>query len=634
MRHIIYLIFLLSLTNPFQICMGQGAYIPPKVPEKYCKALHTAVLSADAGNTDQPISAIKELIAKYPSWTEPRHHLSRILYERGKKKEAIETLESSIAIDTNSQLPQLYTLGRLYEETGLFENATDAYRIVIKKGIHTQGLIQRATASLQAMEEKAALFRNEYSISLSPLPEGINTEDHEALGRWTIDGKALIFTRLIDGQEDLFIGRFDNSGTLTVVEEIPFNTPLNEGGHTISPDGKYVVFTSCDRPDGMGSCDLYLSVWKENAWTKPVNMGPAFNSPGWDSQPVFGLDGQSIYFTSTRSGGFGGSDIWMVHEISTGKWSKPINIGPGINTVNNESSPFIHFDGRTMYFMRDGMEGLGGYDLYMAHLGIDGQWKTPENMGAPINSGSDEGALALHPNGKRALITRLTPDRRNELFEFELPDQLQSTPVQVLYVHVTDDKTKKPVRAQLEIFDVNGMDTIRASQVADEKGHITVTLDRNKTYGLMASAEGYIMHSSNLPADTGAVRQLEIRMLSLTEAVDKPIVLQNIFFETGSSKLLPSSAPELNKLLWTLRKNEKMQIEIRGHTDNVGTDEYNQTLSEARAKSVYQYLIDRGIDAGRLSYMGLGEMQPVATNETETSRKQNRRTEFVILNNQ
>ncbi len=626
MQRLLFSIIFLQLILP---CIGQGVYVPPKIPEKSAKALTAAVSSAAVGNAEKSIAEISELIIKYPTWTEPRQHLSRLFYEQGMKKESVKTLEESLAIDTLSQIPQLYTLGRLYEETGEFEKSLKAYRVIIEKGIHQQGLAQRATASLKALEEKSRLFKSDYSIKLAPLSEGINTEGHEAMGRWTIDGQEIIFTRLVDNQEDLFLGRF-NSGKLKMVEEFPFNTPNNEGGHAISPDGKYLVFTSCDRPDGLGSCDLYLSVLKGGEWSTPVNMGSGFNSPSWDSQPAFGLDGLSIYFTSTRPGGSGGSDIWMVREESRGKWSKPINVGPGINTANNESSPFIHFDGRTMYLMRDGKEGLGGYDLYIAHQDINGKWKQAENMRSPINSGSDEGALAVHPNGKRALITRLTTDRKNELFEFELPIPFRSTSVQVLYVRVIDQTTKKPIRAQLELFDVNGGDTIRASQWGDENGNITMSLDQNKSYGLIASAEGYIMHSSNLSEDTSSIRRLDIGMNALTEVIDKPMVLQNIFFETASAKLLSNSETELNKLLWTLRKNEQMKIEIRGHTDNVGTDDYNLQLSSERARSVYQYLIDRGIMADRLSYVGHGKKQPIATNDTEIGRKQNRRTEFVI----
>ena len=629
-----YLLVLFSVLMLAYQCPAQGGYVPPKVPEKICKALNELVLAADGGSIEMSITEIRELIKKYPTWTEPRHHLSRILYESGKKEEAVEVLEATLAIDTNSQLQQLYALGRLYEETGQYDKAIWAFNTVIKKGIHQQGLVQRATASLKALEDKAKLLKSDYSITLIPVSDKINTPHHEYLGRWTLDGKQVIFTRRINEQEDLFIASFNKDGVLMTIEELPFNSEFNEAGHAISPDGKNLIFTSCDRKDGLGGCDLYLSVRKENQWTTPVNMGPAFNTPGWDSQPVFGLDGLSIYFTSNRAGGFGGSDIWMLHEISRGKWSKPINAGPQINTANNEESPFLHFDGRTMYFMRDGKDGLGGFDLYFAHQGIDGKWLSAENMKAPINSGTDEGALAVHPDGRNAMITRMTSEQKNDLFQFELPAKFQSRPVQVLYVHVTDAKSMLPVRARLDIFDINKSDTIRLSQWADENGNITVTLNRNESYGLISSAENYIMHSTNLHADTGAIRRLEIKMVALAESVDKTIVLENIFFETGSARLLPSSHPELNKLVWTLRNNAGMQIEIRGHTDNVGSDHDNQSLSEARAKSVYQYLIDRGIASTRLSYKGFGETKPVASNETHEGRQQNRRTEFVVISNQ
>ena len=250
--------------------------------------------------------------------------------------------------------------------------------------------------------------------------------------------------------------------------------------------------------------------------------------------------------------------------------------------------------------MRDGEAGLGGFDLYFVLQGIDGKWKSPVNMGSPINSGSEEGALTLHPDGKKAMITRFTEDGREDLFEFILPPEFQSTPVQAVYVNVIDKETRAPVHARLEIFAIEEGDTIRVSQWADEKGDITVTLDRNKQYGMIANAENYIMHSSNLVEDSSAIRRITIEMMALSNAVDKPVALNNIFFETGSAKLLPSSHPELNKLVWLLRNNEKMKIELRGHTDDVGMDDYNQLLSEERAKSVYQYLIDRGIDASRL----------------------------------
>ena len=326
----------------------------------------------------------------------------------------------------------------------------------------------------------------------------------------------------------------------------------------------------------------------------------------------------------------GGRDIWYVYQISAGKWSNPVNAGPSINTADNEESPFVHFDGRTIYFMRDGKEGLGGYDLYMSRKGFDNKWQAAENLGAPINSGTDEGALTLHPDGHHAIITRMTDQAKNDLFTFELPEKFRSEPMQGLNVTIVDDLSGKPIRARVELFEISDHDTLRATQWTDNAGKISTTTRKNISYGLSVIADGYMLYSWNLDPDTSAVRQLDIRLSPLTAAAEKIIVLQNVFFETASSTLLPTSEPELNKLLWALRKNPEIKIEIRGHTDNVGDEKVNQELSEARAKSVYQYLVDRGIEANRLTYVGFGETVPVADNNTEEGRKENRRTEFKV----
>ena len=609
---------------------GQGTYVPPDIPTKAVKALDDAVLASAIGKIDGPVQTIKQLITKYPSWISPREELSRIFYKAGMKKEAIETLEASLPIDTNSQVQNLYTLGRMYEENGEPEKAMDAYRAVIRLCPAQPDLAKKAKSSLTSLEAQIDLYQPEEDITFIPLPSEINTPTHEYLGRWTLDGKKLIFTRRINHQDDLFIATFDSNQNVTI-EDVSINSSFDEAAHTISPDGKYLVFTACDRPDGMGSCDLYLSVKKNEFWTKPMNMGPLFNGPSWESQPCFGLDGKTIFFASNRSGGFGGRDIWLVRQLPDGKWSAPINAGNQINTANNDESPFIHFDGRTIYFMRDGKDGLGGYDLYFSHMGLNGQWQTPANMKAPINSAADEGALSLHPDGKTALFTRTTSDQLNDLFQFRLPERFLSAPMQALEVKVIDKESKKPLHARIEVFEYNGLDTIRTSQWSDASGYISMALEKNKNYGLISSAEGYSMYSLNLPADTNSVRKKTIELIAMTSAVDQPIVLQNVFFSTGSAMLLPSSNAELNLLYKTLLDHPTMKIEIRGHTDNVGEEEYNQQLSEARAKSVFQFLVDHGIVAERLSYTGFGETKPVASNDSEEGRKQNRRTEFVIV---
>ena len=464
---------------------------------------------------------------------------------------------------------------------------------------------------------------------ISMLPS-INTWQNDELGRWSLDGKTLIFTRIGPVKVDLYAAKFESKGKLISVEKFPFDSTYRGGGSTISSDRKKIIFASGNREDAFGSLDLYISTLVNGKWTAGQNMGPSINGQKWDGEPAFGKDGSSFYFTSNRPGGFGGYDIWMVKETSTGHWSAPVNAGPGINTTNNEGSPFIHFDGRTMYFMRDGNEGMGGYDLYLSHAGIDGKWKTAQNMGSSINTAASEGGLALYPDGITALITRTTPSNGNDMFEFELPEQFRSNPVQALQVKTTDAETGKAVRAQLVVFDINGNDTIRKSQLADEKGNITVTLDRNVTYGIVATADGYVLNSSNLPATAESLRYLNIKMNSLASSKDKPITLQNIFFETGSYALSSSSGPELQLVMQMLQKGANIKMQIRGHTDNVGDAASNQLLSENRAQAVYNYLVENGISPTQLSYIGLGETKPVASNDTAEGRQKNRRTDFIL----
>ena len=612
------------------ICLGQGDYVPTKVPAKFEKELAEAVLMANGGQAETAISMIEDMIDKYPTWTAARKELSKIYYELGQKQKAVDQLEAMLAIDTSSQLPELYSLGRIYEGISEPERALACYDALLKKNPADKALADRATASKLALEKKRDLWKSNDAIQLQPFDSDINTPNHEFLGRWMLDGQTMVFTRRVFSQEDIFFASFDSIAGLWKIEEFTFNSPQNEGAHALSPDGNYLIFSSDNRQDGLGSSDLYLSFKQNGQWTRPTNMGPAFNNAAWDGQPCFGLDGLTLFYASARPGGMGGRDIWYVYQLSAGKWSNPINAGPAINSAGDDESPFVHYDGQTMYFMRNSKEGLGGYDLYITRKGIDGKWQKAENMGSPINTGADEGALTVHPNGKNAIITRMTEDAKNDLFEFELPEKFRSAPLQALTVTITDQGTAQPIRARIELFEIGESDTIRFSQWADNDGKISAVTRRNVSYGLMVSADGYIMYSANLEPDTSSRRELDIKMIPIANAQEKVIVLQNIFFETGSAELLPTSDPELNKLLWTLRKNTEMKIEIRGHTDNEGDDKSNQVLSEARAKAVYQYLLGRGIDAGRLSYKGFGETQPIADNKTEKGRKQNRRTEFTI----
>jgi Tol biopolymer transport system component len=243
----------------------------------------------------------------------------------------------------------------------------------------------------------------------------INTKDDEYWPSITADGLTLMFTRqprLAENkevfetvQEDFYISYYQNNLWQKAVNAgAPLNTNQNEGAQTLSSNGKYMFFTACNRPGGMGSCDIYFSAFNEGKWTEPFNIGPPENTKYWESQPSVSADGKLLIFSSNRPGGVGGKDLWLSKLNEQNLWSIPVNLGTTINTVGDEMSPFIHFDGKTLYFSSDGRVGMGGFDLFMTTMKDDSTWTEPINLGYPINTYNDEMGLIIESNGKKSLL--------------------------------------------------------------------------------------------------------------------------------------------------------------------------------------------------------------------------------------
>lgn len=625
------IIFIGILTCLFQVVGIAQSYSPPKISAKVQKEYDSAMYAGTAGQYETAIEQLKGIIQKNPEWLLPRESLSKFYFEKNQIPEAIQTIRESLSIDTNSQSHILLTLGRLQETANMWEDAKLSYKALIRSKTAYTSLKQKAEKQLQQLESKTSLINSGEELGITPLSDQVNTVDHEYLGRWTLNGSQLIFTRRIGQQDDLMIANLDENGQYSDVFSWPYNSPTDEAAHAISPDGQTLIFTGCDRPDGRGSCDLYISYKKDGSWTKPRNMGDPINSSAWESQPCFGIDGTTLYFSSSRGTGYGGRDIWYSRLDENGKWSRPFNAGPGINTIDNEESPFVHFDEQRIYFMRNGNFGLGGYDLYTSKRMATGKWEKAENMGSPINTGMDEGALAIHPDGKLAIITREVEGKKNDLFTFLLPEKFRSTPLQALQVKLIDASTNLPVKGHLELFEIEAFDTIRTSQFTNESGEITLALKLDNHYGMVAHAEGYLIQSAHLTADQKRERNMTLMMKPVQLANNDIILLENIHFRSGEATLLPSSAPELNAMSDMFLNNPGWKFEIGGHTDNVGEEIDNIELSTARANSVADYLFTKGISRERMKAIGYGEKYPIESNETPEGRRKNRRTEIKIV---
>lgn len=467
------------------------------------------------------------------------------------------------------------------------------------------------------------------------LGSGVNTTDAEYFPALTADGETLIFTRQINENEDFWMSHFkDNTWTTAVPLSTKINTiRYNEGAQTISPDGKYLFFTGCNRPDGMGRCDIYVSHREGNDWGEPYNVGAPVNSEFWESQPTISPDGRTLYFISNRPGGSGGYDIWKSTITEDAKWGPAINLGPEINTAYDENTPFLHADGKTLYFASNGWPGFGNKDIYYSRMDESGKWQKPVNIGYPINSFEDESGLIVSADGNLGFFSSNLNGGlgKQDIYSFGIPADVK--PLKVTYVKgtVRDRETKKTIESNVQVVDLKTNKTVFDDYTDAETGEFLAVMPVGGNYLFNVNAEGYLFYSENFEPKTGDINrpyQIEVAMDKIKSGAN--VTLKNIFFDTNKYNLLPASIRELELLISFLNENEKVAIEIQGHTDNVGDNKLNEKLSFNRANAVYEYLIRHEIPANRLTFKGFGASKPMADNKTELGRKNNRRTSFVI----
>ena len=464
----------------------------------------------------------------------------------------------------------------------------------------------------------------------------VNTAENEYFPGTSADDRMLIYTRLVGGQqEDFFFSMKQDDGSWGKPQNMgqPINTEENEGTISLSPDGQYVFFTGCNRMDGAGSCDIYFSALDGNVWKAPKNLGPPINSRSWESQPCLSFDGKTIYFTSDRPGGFGGMDIWF-SQYSKGKWSVPQNMGPEINTKGNEQCPFIAKDDQTLYFNTDGRVGMGGVDLFMVRKQPDGRWGKAENLGYPINTYEDEICLVIGADGKTAYYVSKRPGGAGglDLYEFELYEKARPKKTGYIKGLVFDARNKQKLQAKVELIDLATGKTAVEAYSNKLTGEFLVCLQGNKDYALNVSRIGYLFYSENFALkNQSATDPLVLQVPLQPIEVGNKVVLKNIFFDTDKFVLKTESKVELDKLIAFMKANPNLVIEVSGHTDNTGVKQKNVDLSLNRAKAVVDYLTQNGIAAEKLTAKGYADGQPIADNKTEAGRKQNRRTEFKII---
>jgi outer membrane protein OmpA-like peptidoglycan-associated protein/Tol biopolymer transport system component len=630
-RGISWLIYVLIFTA------AEPALAQESAVRKAQQNFEQAQKSLQNRNYDDAIISLQEAAAADPAFQLAFVQLGDVYRLKRDFDKAKANYQKAIAISAAATDARVYySLADVELKSGDYTNAGTHLKIFRDnyKG-KDQDLLRKTDKMLADYNFSILAIKNPQKYQPLNLGAAINTKDREYFPALTADGSSLIFSRTVNGNEDFYITHqtADKKWSSATPLSNQINTAQNEGAQSISPDGMYLFFTGCNREDGFGSCDLYVSHKNGRDWDKPFNLGAAVNSPAWDSQPAVTPDGSTLYFVSNRPGGLGGYDIWKTTLNTEGEWTKPTNLGPEINTSFDEMTPFIHPDGKTLYFSSNGWPGLGNMDIYYSRAQDNGTWEKPQNMGYPINTFSEETGLMVTPDGSKGMFSSVMKDGFGDMdiYSFDLPAIAKPLPITYVKGIVRDKETKNFLEAKVQVVNLKTKETKFNDFTSKDNGEFLAVMPLGSTYAFNAIADGYLFYSDNFELNTAATGKpyiLEIYLDRLKAGGN--VILKNIFFDTNKYELLPASVTELTSLLELLQANQTISIEIQGHTDNVGNAAENQKLSLQRAKAVYDYLASNKIEAGRLSFKGFGATVPIAKNDTENGRQKNRRTSFQI----
>ncbi|MCX8481610.1 MAG: OmpA family protein, partial [Sediminibacterium sp.] len=424
-----------------------------------------------------------------------------------------------------------------------------------------------------------------YKTNIINLP--INTENDEYYGFHNENTQKFYFTNRKYSQENWFVADYKNREFTNLEPFNLFNINTDfKGALTITEDNKNVYFAAdFGNQIGFGNVDIYVCNKLEGGWSDPQNLGKNINSPFWDSSPTVNIENNFMIFSSDRPGGFGGRDLYYSYKLKSGNWSKPINLGPTINTEKDEMYPYIHMDNETIYFTSNGLAGYGGTDIFKTHK-IKDSFTNPINLGYPINTIDNEGALRVDKDGKTAYYNS---DNTNsigglDIFKVTLPALFQASSLQKI-------------------------------SIIDEDDSNIVVFDKTKKK---------FTKPDSLKKTTTKDNQIEYK-------INEPIILKNVYFATDSFNLTPNNDLFLDDLVKYLQNNTTKKIRIEGYTDNVGDSVYNLVLSLKRANSIKQYLVKNQINENRIITKGRGSSDPITTNNTDQGRQLNRRIVITIL---
>ena len=602
--------------------------------EKANKYFNKAKISLRQRDEVSAINNLEKSIFIDPTMTSPYLVLGDIYFNRKNYKKSIYYYSFSDSLDPKFYLK--YKLGNSNFLEGNYAEAKEYFNSYLSSNPKSKKSIIIAKKRIDNCNFAFEAIKNPVEFNPINVGEGINTYGFEYNPVVSVDGKFMIYTgiRIKNGRrvEDFFISKnIEGKWGRGIPLPGEVNTNENEGAHCMSMNGSLIYFTSCGRKDGFGSCDIYVSVKRNGLWTQAINMGRAINSSSWDAHPSISPDSRLLIFSSTRPNGKGGKDLWQ-SEFIENKWTKPRNVSE-LNTSGNEVTPFLHADGKTLYFSSDGLMGMGGTDFFVSYYNDKNKiWSTPVNLGYKINSSNEEYSLMVKRDGKTAFYATDALDGFGEMdiFSFELNTNTRGINTAYLKGSVIDEVSNKNIdNSRISIVDLQSSNQIFSVFVED--GEYQALLPTGKRYAAIAMAKNYTLHSETFTFEKDSIRNFVNKNFYLKKLKKgRRINLNNINFNTGKFKILPESYFELDILAKYLKEYSSYNIKIIGHTDNVGKESDNLKLSKSRAYSVKKYLGKSGISLKRMKSYGLGETKPVSENETEEGRSKNRRTEILL----
>jgi outer membrane protein OmpA-like peptidoglycan-associated protein len=479
------------------------------------------------------------------------------------------------------------------------------------------------------------------------LGENVNSKLPDLSPLVSPSGKTLYHVKSLDhdkGKEqnqDIYYSEKTEEGNWLKYKDI--EKPLNNSGPnfvvSVSADENSLIIGNTYKQDGTPKGGgISLSVRTMNGWSLPedIIIDNFENKDGW-VEHCLSAD-QTILISAIESKfTYGARDLYVSFKTGDKHYSEPVNLGPVINTNSWEMTPYLAADNRTLYYSSKGFQGYGSSDIYVTQR-LDDTWKNwsiPKNLGPEVNTSSDELYFTIPASGEIAyLVSNLNTLGWADIFKLKLSESARPDPVLLIKGKVLNKKTKQPLEAIIRYYELGSSKEIGSARSNPQNGDYSIILQYGKKYSFLAERSGYFAVNDNLDVSKlTKYEEIQRDLLLVPIEVGSVITLNNIFFDFNKSDLKTESFSELNRVAELLNKNTAMEIEIGGHTDNVGADDYNIKLSQSRVESVTHYLTKIGINKSRIKAVGYGKSKPVASNDTDEGRAQNRRVEFTIIKN-